>query len=625
MDRAPLQRIRKPARLACVCLGLFAVPAASTLAAEASGDAAKVDVSASAAGQPEATNIGQKIEGFTLRDYRGRERSLSEFAGKPLVVAFLGNDCPLVKLYATHLSKLAAEYAPKGVAIIGINSNRQDSVTEIGAFAQRYKVEFPILKDPDNAIADRFAAARTPEVFVLDGAGVIRYRGRIDDQFGIGFQKKEPSRRDLAVALDEVLAGKSVSLATTSPPGCLIGRTPKVTPHGDVTFTKHIAGILQHRCMECHREGEIAPFPLVTYDEVVGWADMICEVVDEGRMPPWFANPAHGKFENDCRLTDDEKQLLHTWVANGCPEGEASDLPPAKEFATGWRIGEPDDVFYMRDKPWKVQAEGTAPYEMFEMDPGFKEDKWIQAAEARPGNRAVVHHIIVFVMPPGGGMRFGGGAQLGYAPGMPPRVFKPGTAMKVPAGSKLLFQMHYTPIGTPQEDLSYIGFKYADPKTVQKKVIGSMTGNFSFRIPPGADSYEVTSKKKFRRDTLITSILPHMHVRGKDMRLELEYPDGRREVVLDVPKYDFNWQLWYNFEEPLFVPKGARLHCIAHFDNSEGNPFNPDPTKTVTWGEQTWEEMMFGFYSAMDPNENLLEGTAGEVEEDNAAGVPVAF
>jgi hypothetical protein len=160
---------------------------------------------------------------------------------------------------------------------------------------------------------------------------------------------------------------------------------------------------------------------------------------------------------------------------------------------------------------------------------------------------------------------------------------------------------------------------------VQKKVIGSMTGNFSFRIPPGADSYEVTSKKKFRRDTLITSILPHMHVRGKDMRLELEYPDGHREVVLDVPKYDFNWQLWYNFETPLLVPKGSRLHCIAHFDNSEGNPFNPDPTKTVTWGEQTWEEMMFGFYSAMDPNENLLEGTAGEVEEDNAAGVPVAF
>ncbi|MBX9791418.1 MAG: redoxin domain-containing protein [Pirellulales bacterium] len=624
MDRAPLQRIRKPARMACVCVGLFAVPSASTLAAEATAKAAAGSKAQAATPAAEPSNIGQKVEGFTLRDYRGRERRLAEFAGKPVVVAFLGNDCPLVKLYAGHLTKLAEEFASRA-AIIGINSNRQDSVTEVGAFAQRYKVEFPILKDPDNTIADRFAAVRTPEVFLLDGQGVIRYRGRIDDQFGIGFQKKEPGRRDLATALDEVLADKPVSVATTTPPGCLIGRTPKVTPHGEVTYTKHIAGVLQNRCVECHREGEIAPFPLVTYDEVVGWADMICEVVDEGRMPPWFADPAYGKFENDCRMSDDEKQLLHTWVANGCPQGDASDLPPAREYTTGWRIGQPDDVFYMREKPWQVQAEGTAPYEMFEMDPGFKEDKWIEAAEARPGNRAVVHHIIVFVMPPGGGMRFGGGAQLGYAPGMPPRVFNPGTAMYVPAGSKLMFQMHYTPIGTPQEDLSYIGFKYADPKTVQKKVIGSMTGNFSFRIPPGADNYEVTSKKRFRRDTLITSILPHMHLRGKSMRFELEYPDGHREIVLDVPKYDFNWQLWYNFEEPLLIPKGGRLHCIAHFDNSEDNSFNPDPTKPVTWGEQTWEEMMFGFYSAMDPNENLLEGKQGEVEEEGGSGPPVAF
>ncbi|MGE0537834.1 MAG: redoxin domain-containing protein [Pirellulales bacterium] len=621
-----MQRISQPARVACVCVGLFAVPSAASLAGEAAtktGGSSKV-VSTAAAAQPDATNIGQKIEGFTLRDYRGRERSLAEFAGKPLVVAFLGNDCPLVKLYAGHLGKLAEEYGAR-IAVLGINSNRQDSVTEIGAFAQRYKIDYPILKDPDNAVADRFAAVRTPEFFLLDGDGVIRYRGRFDDQFGVGYQKPEPSRRDLTVAIDELLEGQPVSVAATKAPGCIIGRIPKVTPHGDVTYTKHIAGILQHRCVECHREGEIAPFPLVSYDEVVGWADMICEVVDEGRMPPWFADPKYGKFENDCRLSDDEKQLLHTWVENGCPEGDISDLPPAKEFTTGWRIGEPDEVFYMREKPWRVQAEGVAPYEMFEMDPGFTEDKWIQAAEARPGNRAVVHHIIVFVMPPGGGLRFGGGAQLGYAPGMPPRVFAPGTAMKIPAGSKLMFQMHYTPIGTPQEDLSYIGMKYADPKTVEKKVIGSMTGNFSFRIPPGADNFKVTSKKSFRRDTLITSILPHMHLRGKSMRFEVEYPDGRREIVLDVPKYDFNWQLWYNFEEPLLIPKGARLHCTAHFDNSEDNPFNPDPTKTVTWGEQTWEEMMFGFYSAMDPAENLLEGAQGEVEEDNAADVPIAF
>jgi peroxiredoxin len=575
----------------------------------------------------EPDRVGRQIEGFELRDFYGKSHQLSDYAkAKAVVVAFLGTDCPLVKLYTPRLIDLAKQYEGKGVAFLAINSNHQDTVTEISAFARRLEVPFPILKDPDSAVADQFQAVRTPEVFVLDGQRVVRYWGRIDDQYGIGFQKKEPARRDLAQAIDETLAGKPVSVAVTSAPGCLIGRTQKVAPHGDITYTKHIAGIMQNRCVECHREKEIAPFPLTNYDEVVGWADMICEVIDQGRMPPWFADPRHGEFKNDARMTDEEKELIHQWVDNGCPEGHEKDLPEPRQFVEGWRIGEPDAVYYMDDKPYDVPAEGVVEYKHFEVDPQFTEDKWIVAAEARPGNPGVVHHIIVFVQRPGNpGGGFSEGAQIGYAPGMPPRDFEKGQAMLVPAGSKLVFQMHYTPNGVAAQDRSYVGFKFCDKKDVQQRVKGAVCGNFSFEIPPGDGNYEVKARKRIRRDTLLVSMLPHMHLRGKDFKFELEYPDGRREVLLDVPKYDFNWQLWYNCAEPKLLPKGSKLYCTAHFDNSEENPFNPDPSDTVTWGEQTFEEMMFGFMSVIDPKEDVNKLVEEEEVDEDFKGRRVAF
>jgi hypothetical protein len=212
-----------------------------------------------------------------------------------------------------------------------------------------------------------------------------------------------------------------------------------------------------------------------------------------------------------------------------------------------------------------------------------------------------VHHIIVFIQPPDEGSRFLSGPQIGYAPGMPPREFPEGYAMRVPAGSKLVFQMHYTPVGKVMHDRSYVGFKYADPEKVTHEMVGGACGDLSFRIPPGEHNYEVSARRRFRRDTHLMSILPHMHVRGKAFRIELEYPDKSREVLLDVPQYDFNWQLWYNYQEPKLIPAGSRMYCTAWYDSSEGNPANPDPTATVTWGEQTWEEMMFGFYSTAQP------------------------
>ena len=549
-----------------------------------------------------AATIGKKLDGFSLRDYHGKVYSLGDFAAKKaLVIAFVGVDCPLATLYAPRLVQLAEEFAPQGVAFLAIDANRQDSATELAAYARTHGIAFPVLKDAGNAVADLVGALRTPEVFVLDREQIVRYRGRIDDQYGVGFRRPRAVRRDLATALEQLLSGKPVSEPVTEPAGCLIGRVPKKEPHGSVTYTNQIARLLNARCVTCHRSGEIAPFPLTAYEEVAGWADTIREVVREGRMPPWFADSAHGTFANDARLSREDKRLIDAWVADGSPEGDRAQLPPVPEFAEGWAIPRPDQVICMDEQPANVAAEGTLPYRYLITDPHFKEDKWIQAIEARPGNRGVVHHIIVSFVRPGErpNLGLGGGPLVGYAPGMPPVVYPPGTAQLVPKGSKVVFQIHYTPNGSPQQDRSCVGLVFADPSSVKQRVWGGATADKKFRIPAGADDYVVQSSRTLGEDVRLLTLTPHMHMRGKAFRFEAEYPDGRRETLLDVPRYDFNWQLRYDLANPKLLPRGTRLLCTARYDNSENNPNNPNPRRAVGWGEQTWDEMMIGYYTTV--------------------------
>lgn len=564
--------------------------------------AAAVLANIAAAGESVST-IGKRIEDFQLRDYRGKEVRLGEFrSAKAIVVAFVGAECPLVKLYAPRLEELSKEYGPKGVAFLGINSNVQDNNTEIAAFARSHGVTFPILKDPGNAIADRFGAVRTPEAFVLDAEGIVRYHGRIDDQYGVGYQKPSAQRRDLAAALDAVLAGQPVASPRTDAVGCFIGRVQRADPSGEITYSNQIARILQARCIRCHRAGEIAPFPLTSYDEVVGWSETIREVIDESRMPPWGANPAHGSFRNDARMSDDEKRMVREWVAHGSPEGNPEDLPPPVVFEDGWNIPKPDQVFYASEKPIPVPAEGVVDYMYLTVDPKFTEDKWIRACEVRPGNRAVLHHVIVFVRrPDASGLPLDQELIGGYAPGMPPVMGYPRAAAMVPKGSKFIFQMHYTPNGTAQEDHTTFGVVFADPKEVKTRIKAGMAANFGLKIPPHASNHEVGSRYTFRQESLLYSLTPHMHLRGKSFRYELFYPDGKKEILLDVPRFDFNWQIRYELAEPKTIPKGSKLVCTAHFDNSEANLANPDPTKEVRFGEQTWEEMMIGWFAAGTP------------------------
>jgi mono/diheme cytochrome c family protein len=411
-----------------------------------------------------------------------------------------------------------------------------------------------------------------------------------------------------------VAALAAALLAVTAP------RSAQTNSAATPTFTKEVAPILYKHCASCHRPGDIAPMSLLTYENARPWAKSIREQVATGQMPPWHAAAPHGTFANDRRLSEQEKETLIRWASNGAPKGNPKDLPPPPVFPEGWEIGTPDAVISI-PKEYEVPAEGTINYQYFEASTNFTEDKWVQAIEVRPGARPVVHHVLVFCREPGAPARQPAFTQVvpdlpaaarpqaqgaaprreerspgaliaTTAPGTNAMIFRPGTALRIKAGSVLTFQMHYTANGSPTKDRSSVGMIFAK-EPPQEEIRNSAFVNPIFAIPPGAANHAVETAIQFNEDAQIYALFPHTHLRGKSWEYRLIYPDGRSEVVLSVPKYDFNWQTYYVFTKPLAVPKGARLTTIAHYDNSVANPSNPDSKATVRWGEQTWEEMQY--------------------------------
>src|SRR5579875_1824411 len=383
----------------------------------------------------------RKAADFRLQDPRDQEIiTLSELRqkNKAVVLIFLGVECPLSNQFTPVLSELYKEYKSKGIAFVGINANAQDSRERVAVHARKHAIPFPVVKDAGHKVADQLGALRTPEAFVVDSSGIIRYQGRIDDQFGIGYARPgKPTRRDLAAALDEILAGKTVSVPRTDAAGCRIGRVAKPKSAGQITYAKQVSRILQKHCQECHRPGRIGPMSLLTFEDALAWSDTIREVVSEGRMPPWHADPRYGKFSNDRRLSPEDKETLLAWLDNGTPHGEDRDLPPPRSFPEGWSIGKPDVIISM-PTPFEVPAKAPegVPYQYFTVDPGFKEDRWVQSAEIRPGAPSVVHHSVVMVQTREKlDFHESGIVLCGAAPGELPLDLPDGLAKKIPAGA----------------------------------------------------------------------------------------------------------------------------------------------------------------------------------------------
>ncbi len=379
------------------------------------------------------------------------------------------------------------------------------------------------------------------------------------------------------------------------------GPAARVNKESSVTFSKDVAPILQKNCQGCHRPGEAAPMSLLTYAEARPWAKAIREAVLLKRMPPWYADPHFGKFSNDRSLAQADIDTLVAWANTGAAEGDASQAPKPLTFVDGWNIGKPDLILEMQED-YQVPASGTIKYEYFTIPTKFTEDKWVQMAEVRPGNRALVHHVIAYVKAPpkpdapapkkGEGREF----LVGFAPGSIPEVMGPGRGKLIKAGSEIVFQVHYTANGTAGTDRSKVGLIFCK-EPPRERVMTVAAANNNFAIPAGDPNYEVESQYKTTRDSTLISLFPHMHLRGKDFEMRLTLPDGSKQTLLRVPAYSFSWQLTYDLEQPIALPKGSLIECTAHYDNSVNNKFNPDATKEVRHGEQSWDEMMIGFFN----------------------------
>ena len=470
-------------------------------------------------------------------------------------------------------------------------------------------------------------------------------------------------KRLLSVAMS-VIAGGLVVLSTVS---------ANSGPKKEVTFNRDVAPIFYKNCAECHRANDIAPMSLMSFKESRPWARSIKEKVISREMPPWSPDPKYGEFTNDHRLSKNDIDTIVAWVDQGAKEGEAKDLV-VPEFTTtdGWRLGKPDAVFDLGQE-FKVTPGMPDTIQNFIVPTNFKEDKWVTAAEILPGNRKVVHHVIAFIQTPemiaqfqkgegraralmqsdvfyrdgtllkvkadapvidngcgapNGGSAFkrpsaseGGDAfglfLAGYAPGKGIDVFPSGTAKKVPAGSMIVFQMHYSSYGGKfdgaQGDKTRLGLHFAS-KPPERSLNTMGIQNHYFKLPAGDGNHEVSACFTFDADVKLTSYMPHMHLRGKDMKYDVIYPDGRTETLLWVPKFSFNWQTMYYLKKPVLLPKGTKMIVTAHFDNSDKNKYNPDPTKTIRWGDPTYEEMMIGWM------EYYVDGPTKGPRPDAAAG-----
>ncbi|HEX7034291.1 MAG TPA: redoxin domain-containing protein [Pseudomonadales bacterium] len=541
-----------------------------------------------------ALGPGDRVEDFRLLDHRGQSHHLYYFGDAPAIVLMThGTGCPMVRDALPGLQALRDAYAPQGVEFFLLNS--KDGRDEIAADAERLGIDLPVLLDPTQLIGESLAVDRTAEVLVIDPATwTIAYRGAAGPAKGAAGYVK--------AALDDLLAGRPVQTARTEAVGCAVElEHDDAAAHARISYSDQIAPILIDNCVSCHRPGGIGPWAMTGYEMVRGFAPMIREVIRTQRMPPWHADPAYGHFANDRRLTEQETRTLVHWIEAGAPRGNGDDpLVAYGEPLPEWGpLGEPDLIIEI--PPTDVPASGVVDYQYKYVKNPLDRDVWVRASQILPGDRAALHHVITrFGMVETEGPRKGrlrregpAGGLSGYVPGWVARELPEGTGTFLPADATIEFQMHYTTYGKATTDRSRIGIYFHD-EPPEHPIETMIIANPKIRIPAGAPAHKEYAERAFETDVLLYSLLPHAHYRGKASEFRAIYPDGREEVLLSVPNYDFNWQTTYELAEPKPLPAGTRIVHSTWWDNSPRNPANPDPTREVPWGEQSWDEMLFG-------------------------------
>jgi len=567
--------------------------------------ALSVLVAACLASSAWSLEVNERVENFRLLDHTGASHELYYYNdAKAVVFLVQGNSCPIVRNAMPRYKELRDEFAAQGVQFFMLNSNLQDNRDSITREAENFGYDIPILMDDTQIIGESMGLVRTGEVFVLDPkTWNVAYKGAIDDRLTYENQKEAATEHYLQDAISNMVAGEAVKLASTDPLGCLINFPEKTAraQHANISYSEDIAPMLKDNCVNCHRDGGIGPWAMNDYNMVRGFSLMIREVIRTQRMPPWHADPAHGDWANDRSLSDDQIKTLVHWIEAGAPRGEGEDFLATNDthyaqWTAEKTLGKPD--FIIDIPAMEVPATGVVDYKYHLVDNPIGKDVWIQAAEILPGERAVLHHTITTfgdIMTEGkykGELKRNGGLR-GYAPGVDMKPYPEATGTFLPANATIEFQMHYTPVGKAAVDESKMGvWIYDEPPT--HKIVSMFMANPRIKIPAYAKNHPEHQEQVIPKDALLYNLMPHAHFRGKAAQFMAYYPDGTEELLLSVPRYDFNWQTDYEFKEPKFIPAGTKLVQTNWWDNSAQNLANPDPSVEVTWGEQSWEEMLFG-------------------------------
>lgn len=582
-----------------------------------------------------------------LLDLEGTVHELGQNDGRVArVFVFLSTECPVSNSYLRPLSELRKKIDTEKVQLFGVVTDATVKRAEAVKHFEQFKLGIPVLFDPAGHVAAVLKPTHVPEAFVLDASGALVYRGAIDDTWGgVGRRRSQSSKHYLADSIDAIVKGNPVPVAKTKPVGCLFESFSAESENAAVTFNRDIAPIIYSRCLNCHRDGQVAPFALETYEQVAKRADWIASVTADRIMPPWIPHPEHDRFVGERWLTERELSLLTRWAKSGRARGDEADLPRKPEFAEGWRLGEPDLVLKM-PKPFTVYANGPDLFQNFVIPVDVPADRMVAAIEFHPGNKRVVHHSVLFLdsngvarkldeaTPEPGYSNFGGpgfaptGALGGWSVGNTPRRLPNGMGRYLKKGSDLVMQIHYHPTGKEEVDQSEVGLYFID-KPVEEtlkepaKLVGSIwMANYEMDIPAGEHSYRRTTNYTLPKDVIMVGVVPHMHLLGKSMKVTATLPadkgDSVEKTLIDVRNWNYNWQDEYYYERPFKLPAGTKLTVDAVLDNSAANVMNPNsPPERVTWGEETEDEMLYCFFLlSAEKTEDLIHVIYHNLQHD---------
>lgn len=579
---------------------------------------------------------------FSLIDLSGKTRALDQNdARRVRVFVFLSTECPVANGYTTTLNELSTKF-PEQLEFYGVVSDPSVTRTQAAKHFTEYKATFPVLFDASGLLTAALKPSHVPQAFVLDRDGRLVYRGAIDNAWeAVGRRRPKAEKHYLADAIAAAVDGKAVAVAETTPVGCLSEAPPTKGEKAKITYARDIAPIIQARCLNCHRDGQAAPFPLADYDQTAKRAKQIVRVTQDRTMPPWIPSPGHDKFVGERWLTDRELGLFKTWAETGRAKGDDADLPPAPTFAEGWRLGKPDLIVKMAE-PFTVPADGPDLLQNFVLPLDIPEDKLVAAVEFHPGNKRVAHHAVLFLddtgtarkldkaTPEPGYANFGGpgflpsGALGGWSVGNTPRPLPNGMGRYLKKGSDLVVQMHYHPTGKKEVDQSEVGLYFVQKPVAESlkeraKLVGSIwLANYEMDIPAGEKDYKRSTSYTLPKEVIMVGVVPHMHLLGKSMTVTATLPDKSVKTLIGITTWNYNWQDEYYYERPFKLPAGTRLEVEAVFDNSADNPSNPSsPPKRVTWGDGTKDEMLFCFFLlSAEKTDDLLHVVFDNLKHD---------